>query len=385
MRIAYLYDCVYPYVKGGAEKRLWELALAMRARGHEVHVFGMKSWEGPWDYEKEGIYLHGVCPHHELYTPSGRRSVGQVFAFLRGLPFALRHRRFDLIDCNAFPYLPFLVVALYGAMRRIPVVVTWQEVWGRYWLGYAGRTLGTAGLLMERLVMRCARRIVAYTQMVRRDLVAAGVRPERVTVIPCGFDPGVSAKAPRSPKRYDVMFAGRLIREKGADLVIRAVAIARRDFPAITCGIFNDGPERGALESLVVQLGLADTVVFEGGVAYEALLGSMKSAGIFVLPSIREGFGIVVIEAMACGLPVIVVRHPMNAATELVEDGRNGFVCDPEAADIAAKIVRVMKDAVLRERLSAQAVQSVTRYTWSAVAGTVEEYYTACLAGRGNR
>ena len=107
VKIAYMYDVIFPYVKGGAEKRFWELAKRMTLRGHQVHLYGMMSWEGPQDFVKEGVCVHGVGKHRNLYLASGRRSFLQVLGFTMHILPALWKERFDIIDCNAFPYLPF--------------------------------------------------------------------------------------------------------------------------------------------------------------------------------------------------------------------------------------------------------------------------------------
>ena len=74
MKIAFVYDAIYPYVKGGVEKRVWELATRLNSRGHEVHLFGMKFWDGEDNFIREGVFLHGVCSVQKLYA-RGRRTV----------------------------------------------------------------------------------------------------------------------------------------------------------------------------------------------------------------------------------------------------------------------------------------------------------------------
>ena len=71
MKIAFVYDVVYPYVKGGVEKRIWEMSRRLAARGHEVHIYGMKYWDGPDNIQVEGVMLHGVCAPMKLYKASG--------------------------------------------------------------------------------------------------------------------------------------------------------------------------------------------------------------------------------------------------------------------------------------------------------------------------
>jgi hypothetical protein len=83
MKIAFIYDVIYPYVKGGVEKRVWELATRLTRRGHDVHLFGMKFWDGEDILISEGVFLHGVCPAKKLYV-SGRRTIWPYFPLAEG-------------------------------------------------------------------------------------------------------------------------------------------------------------------------------------------------------------------------------------------------------------------------------------------------------------
>ena len=104
MKITYVYDAVYPWIKGGAEKRIYEISKRLVERGHEVHWFGMKWWDGEKDIVKDGIHLHGIGEWDDLYV-DGRRSIAE------GIYFGLKTLTglkgdFDVIDCQEFPYFP---------------------------------------------------------------------------------------------------------------------------------------------------------------------------------------------------------------------------------------------------------------------------------------
>jgi len=139
--------------------------------------------------------------------------------------------------------------------------------------------------------------------------------------------------------------------------------------PDIRCGIIGDGPERDSLEHLAKELGLEDRITFMGFV--EDVYSFMKSSGIFVFPSRREGFGLVVIEANACGLPVIVLRYPDNASAGLI-DG-NGFVCENEE-EMTCRIRQLLTDEHLRENISRNAVSYAGRYDWDVLIDRYEDF-----------
>jgi glycosyltransferase involved in cell wall biosynthesis len=161
------------------------------------------------------------------------------------------------------------------------------------------------------------------------------------------------------------VFAGRLIPDKHVDLLVRAIGRLAADGAPVSCRIVGDGPARGELTDLVRTLGIGHLVSFTGALPCgDDVLGAMKAARVLVLPSTREGFGMVVLEANACGIPVVTVGHPGNAAAELVRDGLNGWVVAPEPAAIADAIgraVRAAPDGNDADRIA----RHVRRYAWS--------------------
>ncbi|HEX5145665.1 MAG TPA: glycosyltransferase, partial [Conexibacter sp.] len=138
------------------------------------------------------------------------------------------------------------------------------------------------------------------------------------------------------------VFAGRHIPEKRAPALVPALARARLDAPELRGELYGDGPERGRVLDEIERLGLGDVVAAPGFVAHAQVEEALRSALCMVLPSSREGYGLVVVEAAARGTPSVVVAGEDNAATELVDDGENGFVAasaSPE--DLAAAILCV--------------------------------------------
>jgi glycosyltransferase involved in cell wall biosynthesis len=101
----------------------------------------------------------------------------------------------------------------------------------------------------------------------------------------------------------------------------------------------------------------------------------MKSSKVFVLPSTREGFGIVVIEANACGIPVITINHKNNAARDLIEEGRNGFICQLNKEEIAKKIIRILINNSSRE-MQKICMDLAKRYDWDKIVDEIEGVYS---------
>lgn len=149
---------------------------------------------------------------------------------------------------------------------------------------------------------------------------------------------------PETPQvaRQVAVYAGRHVPEKRVTALVPALAKAIEVIPDLGGEIFGDGPERESVLKAIEGHRLAGSVSAPGFVEPEVLESALASALCFVLPSQREGYGLVVIESAAQGVPSVVVEGPDNAATELVEDGTNGTVAvSAEADDLAAAIVRV--------------------------------------------
>ena len=165
------------------------------------------------------------------------------------------------------------------------------------------------------------------------------------------------------------MFVGRLLEHKGADRLLGAIALLRADGHDVTCRVIGNGPQHADLTAAVVDLGIGDLVQLRTDVVDQSeLYAHLKSARIFVLPSVREGFGIAVLEALACGLPVVTTSHPDNLA-RLLDVPTAGVLCEPEAVHIAAAITV----ALGIERADASERPSLAEYDWDAVTTRVHE------------
>lgn len=341
MRIALVYDAVHPYVTGGAERRYHELGTRLAAAGHDVHWFGMKFWEGPDTVDADGMTYHGVCPAVPLYTASGRRSIGQALRFGVGT-LALTRERFDVVDCCGFPYFSLFAARAAVTVRGGRLVSTWHEVWGaEYWNEYLGR-LGPVGAVVEKVAARLPHRIVAASRRTAGRFGAELSSRADVRTVENGCDTAAIAAVPIADTGYDVVSAGRLVDFKDVELLLDAVALLLPDRPDLTVGIVGDGPHRPALEKHAADLGISGNVEFTGFLPRpEDVYGVLKASSVFALPSRREGFGIVAVEAAAAGLPVVVAAHPDNAATELVVPG-SGLVAAPDAASFARALAELL-------------------------------------------
>jgi glycosyltransferase involved in cell wall biosynthesis len=364
-RLALVYDVVYPYSKGGGERRVYEMARILGSRGFDVDVYGMRCWDGPSTITTaDGVRLHALCRARPLYTASGRRAILPTVVF--GLScLKLVGRRFDVIDCCAFPFFSLFACRLVATIRRKRLVSTWHEVWGiGYWQTYLGRLGGRLGAAVERAAVRLPHEIVAVsTTTATRIRGESGYRCP-IHIVPNGYDADAISAARAAERAADVVFVGRLIREKNVDLLIRAMALVRSSGHPARCVIIGDGPERHQLEVLAQGLSVSDDVEFVGVLPdHGDVYSAMKASRALALPSSREGFAMVALEANACGVPVITIDHPCNAAVDLVDHGSNGWVVPPTPDSVADAIIHALEGPRLHD-----VARHVQGYTWSEIA-----------------
>jgi len=345
VRICLVYDCLFPHTVGGAERWYRNLGERLAAEGHEVTYLTLRQWDRGADPGVPGVDVRAVGPRMPLYVSdaSGRRRILPPLVFGFGVLWhLLRHgRRYDVVHTASFPYFSLLAAALARPLHRFGLVVDWHEHWSRaYWREYLGPVGGRIGAAVQRACVRIPQRAFCFARMTAARLRADGLRGE-ATVLTGEY---AGSLAPPDPAPSDplVAFAGRHIPEKRVPALVHAFARARRQAPELRLAVLGDGPERPAVLAAIEQEQLGDAAHAPGFVAAEEVDRTLSRALCMVLPSRREGYGMVVVEAAARGVPSVVVDDPDNAAVELVDEGENGFVApsaDPD--DLAAAILRV--------------------------------------------
>jgi len=373
MKIAFIYDAVYPWVKGGAEKRIYELATRLAQRGHDVHWYSLGWWwpeKGETDIIIDGIHLHGVSNPIELYSDD-RRSIKEALIFSLKLFNPLFKENYDVVDCQGFPFFSCFTAKVHAMTGKSKLVITLLEVWGDFWYEYLGK-LGIIGKLVERTMLSLTDNLITISYKTKKDLRRIK-KSERSIVIPPGIDFSYIQKIKTSDEVSDIIFVGRLIKEKNVDILIKSISIIKEKNPNISCLIIGEGPERSKLEKLVDDLKINDNINFKCFMKnHDYIIGYMKSSNVLVLPSVREGFGIVVIESNACGIPVVVMDHEMNAAKDLVHEGVNGYKAKLSPEDISDKIIKSIEN---KDKMKTSCIDSSKGYDWNKIVDDLEKVY----------
>jgi glycosyltransferase involved in cell wall biosynthesis len=259
--------------------------------------------------------------------------------------------------------------------------VDWHELWTRdYWREYLGRAGGAVGWWVQRLGVRLPQRAFAFSRLHAARLRVEGLRGE-VTVLEGEYRGSLEPRGPAEAQDV-VVFAGRHIPEKRVPALVPAIAKAREGAPDLRCDVYGDGPDRAAVEASVREHGLEDAIRVHGFVDGDTVDRALAHALCMALPSRREGYGLVVVEAASRGTPSVVVAGPDNAATELVDEDENGVIAASDSAgDLAAAILRVREAGpALRERTAAWFARNAQRLSIDSSIETVLEYYRRASA-----
>ena len=377
MRICLVYDCVYPHTVGGAELWYRNLAERLAADGHEVDYLTLRQWPEGTDAGVTGVNVVVVGPRMALYANGRRRIVPPLRFGLGVLVHLARHgRAYEVVHTASFPYFSLLAAGALRPLRHYRLVVDWHEVWTRaYWREYLGPVAGLAGWCVQRLCTRIRQRAFCFSHLHERRLRMLGIRGE-LTVLRGQYDgpPGCLDPAGEPPL---IVYAGRHIPEKRVPALVPALALAREQLPDLRGLILGDGPDRPGVLGLIERHGLGEVVEAPGFVDRARVEDALSRALCLVLPSRREGYGLVVVEAASHGTPSVVVAGDDNAAVELVEESANGFVAlSASSVDLANAILRVSEaGAALRESTAAWFGRSRDELSLSSSLDTVTAAY----------
>lgn len=373
MKIAFVYDTVFPWVTGGAERRIYEIARRLSSKGHDVHIFSLGFWMNSDEFkdmpviEYDSIIHHSVGKPMDLYTSDDKRSVKEALYFARCL-LKVDFSSFDIIDTQGFPY--FSCYTSYLRKKDANLVITLHEVWNDYWYTYMGK-IGFIGKMVEKGIMHLTSNMICVSDNTYTNMQEIKT-PGNSVIIENGVNISQISSVSASYNCCDIIYAGRLIPEKHVDLLIRSISIIKEDKPDIKCRIIGEGPMKDELIELADELSISDNIDFMNFVSNQNDLYSyIKSSKVFILPSTREGFGIVIIEANACGIPAVTINSSMNAAKSLIGED-NGLVSDDNPESLADTINQILDN---NTNYKDKCIEFARNYDWNMIADKTEKFY----------
>jgi glycosyltransferase involved in cell wall biosynthesis len=376
MRVALLPSAYAPSV-GGVEELTRRLGDQLVAAGDQVEIWTIRHpRQLPADELVAGLRVRRFTLPMPRSRPAAlARFPAAAAAGLWTLSRAAAEFRPDLLHVQCFSANGVYATAL-AAWRRLPLVVTLQgetvmddqDIYERSAALRAGLRLG----------VRQAAAVTACSRFTLDDAVERfGLRRGRGLVVPNGVETSGDGGTPRPiavPFGRFVLGLGRVVAKKGFDLLLEAFARLAPSRPDLGLVLGGDGPDRTRLAAQAARLGVTDRVYFAGALGRAEVAWAMAAADVFVLPSRVEPFGIVVLEALRAGRPVVVSSR--GGAGEIVRHEREGLVADPlDSAQLAGAIARLLDDRDLAGRLAQAGRRRARDFDWTTVAGEYRDLY----------
>lgn len=358
-----------PPLTGGLPRQVHGLSQALASR----HIVGVAA-SGP-DRLDGPVRVFGTDPLPGLLPSRDLTHLARVnFGLVKALLKAEGADTWDILHAHDWMVAPAAIIA--GEALGIPIVASIHTDAGAIMVGSPEDRLRR--LSWEATLVSVSTLLLAVSTPVR-DILAVRYPGIDVRYLPNGIDPShiVPPEGLRNPLR--ILFVGRLVPYKGCQDAIRAIALLRRTWPGIGLDIVGDGFYRQELESMVKELGLGDAIEFKGWQEDGELAEAYARSTLAVVPSHEEAFGIVAIEAMAAGCPVVATSIPAFAS--YIRDGQTGLLATPEdPADLARQIDRLLGNPDLRATLARNASQEVVpKHEWGTVAAAAEIAYGHAL------
>jgi D-inositol-3-phosphate glycosyltransferase len=386
---------------GGMNVYVRELSRQLAARGHHVDIF-TRSQDPTVPHEVPGLEI-GARVFHVPAGPEAPYNKHRLFDYLPEFTQGVRAEmaraqiRYDVY--HAHYWLSGWVARELQRAQPAPIVQMFHTLGvmkNRVARGAADRETERR-ITIEREMMQCADRIVAATPRDRQQMIEEYHAPyTKISIIPPGVDLDlfhpltIADRKQYFKDEHTVLFVGRIDPIKGIDTWFRAMKLVVERDPSLrgrvcVCLIGGDVDEDEPddevlrLQALKDELGIADIVTFLGKRSQESLPYYYASADVVVMPSRYESFGMVALEAMACGTPV--VASDVGGLSFIVRDGETGFlVPEGDARAMAECLSCILHDAELRAQLGARGVEVAREYAWTRIADQIEALYGEVMA-----
>jgi glycosyltransferase involved in cell wall biosynthesis len=373
-KIAFVAEYIAPPDRpktGGLDALTYNLAKCLSNK-YDVHVITSYLEHSERTEIRDNITIHRVGPQRKEIQ---RGDFLKRAMYNHAVESRLVSLKPDLI--NAIGFVSWN--GAYNAAKRmnIPVIATVLEIWQGDWISNVGFFTGMTGEILERIYLkRNYSKYIAISKFTGNKLEnKLKIHPEKISIVYCGVDLKEisSIKIDEKYPTPTIITVCRLVEYKRVQDIIQAVAQVKITIPNIKLKIVGEGPYRSVLEKLVVDNNLINNVEFCGKIGKdEDLIATLKRSHIFILGSTVEGFGMVIIEAMASGIPFIASDIP--AVNEITDGGLGGFLvtpCSPQ--EIAEGIRKLMKNPELYAEKMEEGARLVKRYDWDYICCTLDD------------
>jgi glycosyltransferase involved in cell wall biosynthesis len=292
----------------------------------------------------------------------------------------MKHNEYDVVieDINKLPFF----MPLYTDTPVVPVI---PHLFGSTAFRETNTLIASYVYVMERFIPIFFRRnrFIVISPSTKEDLVRRGIDPGNIDVVLCGLDHSRYRNLELERfERPTIVHLGRLRKYKSVEVAMNATRIVREQLPDARLVIIGDGPHRPWLEREAARLGLGEVVEFKGFMGEAELVEYLNRSHLLFNPSPKEGWGLTVVEANACGVPVVASDRP--GLRDSVRDGETGFLVpygDEEA--FARKAVMLLQDRDTWLRMSRAAIDRVGELTWERCARGMEKLLEIIISTKG--
>jgi 1,2-diacylglycerol 3-alpha-glucosyltransferase len=383
MRIAFFTNCYKPLINGVVTSIVY-LKEAYEKKGHQTYIFAPKV-EDYIDQEKNIFRYRSINLTNKVKYPIA-------------IPLSFKAKKIitefnpDLIHIH-HPFVLSSVAIMYSKQLGIPKILTIHTQYDQYAYYVAPLPQKLTQEAIKKIVSNLADKtdcIVTPSESMKALIKNYGMK-NRIEVIPNAiklstFREKNELGCLKIRKRYNlkedekiILFVGRVATEKSIDKIIKALGIIKKHGISKTkLLIVGNGPARDELVHLVQALGVEEEVIFCGEVNYEEIRYYYKIADVFTMTSASESFGIVTIEALASGLPVLAVKAP--GAMDILTDGFDGLLTDDNIEHFAKALEKIIRDPELRERLSKGALKTSAKYSINMISERMLNLYREIIA-----
>jgi len=378
MRIAFFTNCYKPLVNGVVTS-IVSLKEAYERKGHDVYIFAPRVK----DYidQKRNVFRY--------------RSVNLTSKVKYPLPIPLSFRVKKVItefnpDIVHFhhPFLLSFPAIMYGKKLGIPKILTIHTQYEQYAYYVSPIPERVTQEAIKMIISNLAYKtdcITTPSDSMKKIMENYGIK-NRIQVIPnaihlISFQEDDESKRAEIKKKYNlkeddkiILFVGRVASEKSIDTIIKALEIIKkRDNNKVKLLIVGNGPAMDELQQLTRTLKVEKDVVFAGTVSNEEIQHYYKMAYLFTITSTSESFGIVIIEALASGIPVLAVRAP--GAADILTDDLDGLLVDDDVEKFADALEKIIREPELREKLSKGALKTSEKYNIDTISERMLNLY----------
>ncbi len=347
-RVLMVLSYFHPF-RGGAENQALLLSENLRHKGLDVSVLTRSFNNLP-----AGEVLRTVPVYRAIKTVNVRTLFGVCYFFSSLFFMIAKRKQYDILHCHIVQGFHSAAAVIAGRLLKKKVVLKIANT------GVSSDFIHLKQVLGGRFILRLlkkADRLIATSQQSAIEARREGFLDQQITMIPNGVDTRrFKSAAGNASSRTRIVCVGRLVKVKGMDILIEAFGQLKREGLCRRLDIVGGGPERTTLSEKAVNLGCDEGIRFHGEVGN--VEDFFDTTCIFVQPSLAEGMSNVLLEAMACGLPVIATRT--GAAMDIIEDGVNGLLVDTDSAgQIRDAVQKIMSDEAFAQALGNNARKTV--------------------------